>query len=695
MNRPWAQAALYSAKNCAAALLALWISLLVGLPMPFWAMSTAYIVGNPLAGATRSKAIYRVFGTAIGAAAAVALVPQMVEQPPLLSLALALWVGGCLAVSLLDRSPRSYVLMLAGYTATIIGFPAVDRPETVFDIASARVTEIVLGIACATVMQSVFWPRSVGSALSPKLHGWLSDAERWLADAIRNDDTAAERDARIGRDRQQLAVDALDCAILATHVPFDTSHWREYSRNVQALLKRMLLLLPLLSGLSDRRAALNEQGDEHLAPAIAATRAWLDAGALPEAAPQLMPGQGANPAPAPEPDWQSLLVESFLVRLGQAVTILAESRQMLAFLDNPRLPLPAELRNAGGPMRLHADPNFAVLSGLSTAFAIMLTCVIWIWSGWADGASAAALTGVFCCLFAAMDNPVPAILRFGLAMMAAIPLAGVYLFGILPMIDGFIPLALVLSPPLLILGYWLSSPKYGLMALSALMGFCSSLALQENYSADFAHFLNSNLAQFVALIVAMVVTAAFRTIGADAAINRLVSVLHRDLARLAGANNPPDLDSTLSRATDQLALLTQRLGARSDAATLGFREVRLALNIVAIQHWRMVANAPLANALSQLLRTAAIHFAKRQGAAIPPPVLLLDQIDAALRLVPYGENALTTGIDQRRLDPLSRAIAHDQPRGRAALVAMRRNLFPQASAFSLTSPAAPAPEQPA
>ena len=124
MNRPWAQAALYSAKNCAAALLALWISLLVGLPMPFWAMSTAYIVGNPLAGATRSKAIYRVFGTAIGAAAAVALVPQMVEQPPLLSLALALWVGGCLAVSLLDRSPRSYVLMLAGYTATIIGFPA-------------------------------------------------------------------------------------------------------------------------------------------------------------------------------------------------------------------------------------------------------------------------------------------------------------------------------------------------------------------------------------------------------------------------------------------------------------------------------------------------------------------------------------------------------------------------------------------
>jgi hypothetical protein len=44
-------------------------------------------------GATRSKAIYRVIGTTIGAAAAVAMVPAMVEAPALLSLALSLWVG--------------------------------------------------------------------------------------------------------------------------------------------------------------------------------------------------------------------------------------------------------------------------------------------------------------------------------------------------------------------------------------------------------------------------------------------------------------------------------------------------------------------------------------------------------------------------------------------------------------------------
>jgi uncharacterized membrane protein YccC len=71
----------YSLKTVGAALLALWISLWAGLPMPFWAMITAFIVSNPLSGATRSKAVYRVAGTIVGAAVAVALVPWLVAWP--------------------------------------------------------------------------------------------------------------------------------------------------------------------------------------------------------------------------------------------------------------------------------------------------------------------------------------------------------------------------------------------------------------------------------------------------------------------------------------------------------------------------------------------------------------------------------------------------------------------------------------
>lgn len=149
---------LFSANSFAAAMLALYIGFALGLPRPYWAMTTAYIVSQPLAGAVRSKAVYRVLGTILGAMAAVALVPNLVNAPWLLSAALSLWVGGCLTISLLDRTPRSYVLMLAGYTAAIIGFPSVGQPGAIFDVAVSRVIEIGLGILCATLVHSLVFP---------------------------------------------------------------------------------------------------------------------------------------------------------------------------------------------------------------------------------------------------------------------------------------------------------------------------------------------------------------------------------------------------------------------------------------------------------------------------------------------------------------------------------------------------------
>ena len=47
-------------------MLALYLALAIGLPRPFWAMLTAYVVSNPLSGAVRSKAVYRVSGTLLG-----------------------------------------------------------------------------------------------------------------------------------------------------------------------------------------------------------------------------------------------------------------------------------------------------------------------------------------------------------------------------------------------------------------------------------------------------------------------------------------------------------------------------------------------------------------------------------------------------------------------------------------------------
>jgi len=662
----WWPALLYSIKNAIAALMALGISLMVGQEMPFWAITTVYIVSNPVSAATRSKAIYRALGTVIGAAVAVALVPQLVEWPLMLSLALALWVGGCLAVSLLDRSPRAYVLMLAGYTATIIGFPAVNHPEAIFDVATARVTEILLGITCATVVHSLVLPQSLGERLGPRLEAWMGDVETWLSDILdaKVDPPASDPREEFERDRRRLAVDAVDCVLLASHVPYDTSHWREANRTVQALLYRMLLLLPVLSGLADRRRGLGE--DPALLPAMADARAWLAKGAPMDAQPDYLTGapQGRG--------WPDLLRESFLVRLGQASTVLGEARQLLARLEDPKTVLPPALEGERVQLRLSSDPGLALLSGLSATIAILLVTAFWILSGWPDGASAAVMTGVFCCLFAAMDNPVPMILAFGGVIAASIPLSGLYLFGVLPRIDGFVPLCMVLLPPMLVIGMFLLHPRHGVLATAFSMGFFTAMALQQEYSADLERFINSNIGQVLAVLAAAGVLGVMRGTATGGAIARLARRQHADLARLAAAANPPDPAQVLSRASDQLALISQRLGVGDERAVMGLSEVRIANNIAAVQRLRAAAERPLRVACSRLLKTAARHFSRTRPGAPPPPALL-SQIDRALRL--------TLDAAPPRAGHAGALIGSDPATGRAELVALRRNLFPDAPDF--------------
>lgn len=635
------RAALFSVKAALAALTALWITLWVGLSMPFWAITTAYIVSHPLSGATRSKAIYRVMGTLVGAAVAVAIVPALVDWPILLCLALALWVGGTLFVSLLDRSPRAYAMMLAGYTAALISFPAVDRPEAVFDIAVARVTEIGIGITCATVAHSLLWPQSVAQSLGERFKLWLQDARDWRrhildedADAVMVSDGDAV--AKIPAGRRRLAQDAMDCVILATHVPFDTSHWRDASASVQALLRRMLLLLPTLSGLADRHEAL------------AVAQARDDA----------------------SPDWRQLLAQSHAVRRQQTGRLLAECDTILAHLEDHHVPAPVLAKERHRAIALHADWRLALISAISATLSILICCAIWIQTGWADGGVAAMMSGVFCCLFAALDNPAPMILRFGATLLAALPLAGFYLFVLLPPVDGFIGLALLLLPVLLVAGWVNAHPQWGVLGTAAILGFANALALQESFHANLARFINANSGQAVGVLVAVIVTASLRTAGVDRIIARIRLQLRADMVVAASATAPVSRIAVLGRTTDRLAFIAQRLGDADEDAAATLRDVRIAMNIVTIQHLRTQVDRPLDLALARVLRDVARGF-RGEGDAMP--ARLLARIDTALRIMV---------AQPERWARLSGEILGDDPaEGLAALVAMRRNLFPQAPDF--------------
>ena len=656
---------LFSANSFAAAMLALYIGFALGLPRPYWAMTTAYIVSQPLAGAVRSKAVYRVLGTILGALAAVALVPNLVNAPWLLSLALALWVGGCLAISLLDRTSRSYVLMLAGYTAAIIGFPSVGQPGAIFDVAVSRVIEIGLGIICATLVHSLVFPRPVGAVLRYRLKTWLGEADRWALDVLRSEDAEA-----IARDRRHLAAAASDIRMMAVHLPFDTSRLRETTGVVLALHERMLLLIPLLSGLADRMEALREVRDNRVRAALNTVVAWIEAGAPRDQALELIERLETLAAHRRDATWSSLLVESLLVRLADTVRALGEAHALMIRLSDPDAPLSPGLNAAARAKSvrgMHADLPLALLSGGAAAIAILLSCATWILAGWGDGAAAPIMAAVFCCFFAAMDDPVPAIKNFGVFSLLSLPLAAVYMFAVLPGIDGFPMLLLVMAPPLLALGLYMPNPATMGSALAVLMGFCNALALQETFSADFAGFLNVNLGQYVGVLFAIMVTAGLRSMSADVSARRLLVRTWKGLSRLSRARQAPEPAAFAAILVDRLGILTPKLaqGGQGDdfVGVDALRDLRVGMNLVSVQTARPDLSPEGRARLDAALDGVGDHFAAlAAGKPRPPGEALLARIDAALR-------------------GLSVAPAASAVQGVSGLVGLRRNLFPEAPAF--------------
>ena len=657
---------LFSLNSLAGALLALFIALSLGMTQPYWAMTTAYIVSQPLSGAVRSKAVFRIFGTLLGGAAAVVLVPGLVNTPELLSLALALWVGFCLAVSLLDRTPRSYVMMLAGYTAAIIGFPSVAQPGAVFDVTVARMTEIGLGILCASLTHSLIFPQPVGEALKRRATAWLADADHWALDILRAGEAGA-----LAADRRHLAADAGEIRLLSTHLPFDTSNLRETGAAVRALHARMLLLIPLLSGLADRVGALAPTTDEEARTLLDAAAEWIDAGSHQEAGVRLAARIETLAARRRPVDWPGLLIESLLVRLAEAVRALAEAHALLGHLSDPETPLTPALRRAiGGAGRgaLHADLPLALRSGAAASLAILITCAVWILGGWGDGAGAATMTAVFCCFFAAMDDPSPAILRFGVFILLGLPLAALYLFAILPRVDGFPMLAAVLAPPLLVVGAIIHDPKWSAPGLAATMGFCNAMALQSTYAADFAGFLNANLGQAVGLMSALAVTTAVRSMDAEAAVRRLLRRSWASLARLARARRILTREDFAGQLIDRLGLITPRLATASEGraeaiAARALRDLRVGMNLAALQDLRPALDGAPRTAVETLLGAVGDHYGARAvGRPSPDRPGLLVRIDSALNSVAGGRSVATA-------------------RGLSALVGLRRGLFPRAPAY--------------
>jgi uncharacterized membrane protein YccC len=693
MNFPSAREWLFSAKTFAAAMIALYIGLWLQLPRPYWAMATVYIVSNPFVGATRSKALYRALGTMLGAAGAVLIVPPFVESPYLFSLVVALWTGTLLYLSMFDRSARSYVFLLAGYTLPLIALPTVTNPAAVFDTAISRTEEILLGITVASIVGSAVFPSRLAPTLIERTDAWFRDAAFYASETL----SGHLAGASISAARQRLAATVNGLELILSQLTYDHTQ-PDTVRRARALQGRMQIFLPLISSLADPLIALIDKRGAHpegLEPLLEDVAAWL-------ASPVAKQGEddhdGDERAPnalreriyAMRPTAEALasldgaLLSNALWRLSQVVDVWQDIRTLRAAILHGAREWQPRFRHwrLGGTERFF-DRGLMLFSTGVAVTAILVACSLWIESGWADGAGAVTLAAVACCFFAALDEPAPLVFKFFLSTCLSVVLAGLYVFAVLPHVHDFAMLVIIFAVPFLIIGTLIPRPQFNLVTMLVAVNTATFISIQSAYEADFYVFLNSNLAGVAGLLFAFIWTRATRPFGAELAVARLTRSAWRDIVVCASPGAIEDQRSLYSRMLDRLMQLLPRLAATDShkhPSIESFRDFRVALNAMDLQRVHRKLPADVQASIEEVLRHVRDYFERCIAARArqPVPPTLVQSIDDAGRQV-----ARRNIVEAQRGDA---SPAQDRVLGEKwlrdtqhALVGMRLSLQPPAS----------------
>ena len=454
-------------RTVAACFLAMAAAMHFHLDQPATSVLTVLIVMQPHSGAVLAKSAFRIIGTLAGCSAVLALFALFPQQRILLLLGLALWVGLCTAGAARLRNFQSYGFVLAGYTACIVGFPASENPQAIFAIATARVSEVLLGILCSAVMvEAAFSHRSQKDLLALSSQYFLQFGQFILATLTKRD---AHEDVRAHYLRLIAGVSRLE--MHSANAFFEAQESRvQYG----ALHSFTVNLMAASSSFRAFYHCLERLRRVEHHPAVASVDALLVhlAGVLNIGGqPARSPGQALHLARHLH-DERSHLNERLLTFRSthsfderQALDFDSLSSLLRIFLHDMHACMLSYAaitspRHATLLERVRFVPKTDILTalaaGLRAVVALLVVASFWIVSGWPSGGTATTFAAVLCALFASSPSPTRAVWNMGKGALLGAVSAVVCAFFILPLLDGFLLLCAGLLPFLMV-GPWLAS----------------------------------------------------------------------------------------------------------------------------------------------------------------------------------------------------------------------------------------------
>ncbi|MCF5704960.1 FUSC family protein [Pseudomonas syringae] len=508
----------YIFKVLIAAFLTLWLAMRLELPQPRTAMITVFIVMQPQSGQVFAKSFYRFLGTLAGSAMMVTLIALFAQNTELFLGSLAIWVGICSAGAARCRNFRAYGFVLAGYTAAMVGLPALAHPDGAFMAAVWRVLEISLGILCSTLVSAALLPQTASAAMRNALYQRFGVFALFVTDGLRGRSKAESFEASNVR----FIAEAVGLEGLRSVTVFEDPHMRRRNGRLSRLNSEFMGITTRFNALHQLLERLRGNGEEHVVAAIKpglqdlaevldgfSGRALTspDAARLATALATYKEGlparvrtlrgifQDTDPSDAEQLDFHTAyeLLYRFVDDLhsyAQTHASLADHRHERERWDEPFTP----------------QTNWwaAAASGIRASFILVVLGSYWVATAWPSGATMTLIAAATVGLSAATPNPKRMAFQMACGTFLGALIGFVEMFFIFPWIDGF-PLLCMMLAPVIVLGSFLTSrPQYAGVGLGLLI-FFSTGSVPDNLTIYNPYtFIND----YIAMVVGMLVCAA-------------------------------------------------------------------------------------------------------------------------------------------------------------------------------------------
>lgn len=660
--RPSKMAVVFAIKTFIAAMLALFISFELDLMNPMWSIGTVLIIASPYSGMVSSKCIYRLIGTSAGALIALILTPQLLNTPWLFTLILSLWVGFALYISLLDRTPRSYVFMLAGYSTAMIVFNAIAFVDqySIFDIAIARVMEISIGVISSAVVSATILPLHIGTAIKQRVNQALHDTERLFLDLLSEKPQLNSQQMLAAMTR-----DSADIHALAVHLNYEKGDLKGMTKALQEMLHQLSLVVSNLVALSERIRQLKALPGVHTEQAALLAQMATQVIGFLQAHSSRHDDENILKLPDDFDAWFSPL--EINASAQQRILLAAIKMDLRHFMSNvlavtyiwqriqqgnKEMPEQITAITTAYPS-LHRDHGVAVRGGISAVLITFIVTGIWILSGWKAGFMMAQIGAVTACILTALDNPVPVLKIFIWGSIASAVLVFFYAFGIFPHVTAFWQLALVLFPTVLVAVTMMTNQA--LMPIGMILGINTmmGLNLHNSYSMDAITYLDSSFGMITGVLVSLFVIQSVRAMSPETSANRILSMHYRAVRQALYLPYAAILKVHLRSMFDRIGVLnTKPIQSPALMQTIrdALTESSAVVDLARLQELMLALpeQSPIRPQIQCLQQQLDQYFAQKE-AALPPDVILQQQLLHQLEQLQQAASHLDDAMLKLRL----------------------------------------------